>query len=251
MVAYQDPMDRGPLVREAAGFRNPRTGCVYAVRDGMPVFLPEGAVAGPNAQYQKLYERIAPFYNAATQLYAHWKSGADAVRRKAYLEMLETRPGAAFLEVSVGTGANWPYLDRTMEFYGLDLTAGMLVRCRRRAQRMKLRCELCQGLAEHLPYPDAAFDCVFHMGGINFFSDPGAALAEMVRVAKPGTRIVVVDETEELARKNEDRWLGGAFFKNRPRKIAAPVALLPSGMREVEVREIWAGELWVLSFRKG
>jgi hypothetical protein len=69
-------------------------------------------------------------------------------------------------------------------------------------------------------------------------------------VAKPGTRLVVVDETEELARRNEDKMVGGAFFKNRPRTIVAPVDLLPPGMLEVTVREIWDRELFVLTFRK-
>jgi ubiquinone/menaquinone biosynthesis C-methylase UbiE len=249
-IAYQDPMDRGPLTHEINGFRNPRTGFLYPVRDEIPVFLPGDAVEGANARYQRLYDRFAPFYDTATRLYARWKSGADAIRRRAYLDLLELHSGASFLEVSVGTGANWPYLSCDMEFYGLDLSAGMLARCQRHARRLDIRFQLCQGLAEHLPFPDAAFDCVFHMGGINFFSDPGAALGEMVRVAKPGTRLVVVDETEELAKRNENRLIARAFFKNRPRTIVAPVSLLPAGMLEVAVREIWDRELYVLTFRK-
>jgi len=249
-IAYQDPIDQGPLIQEAAGFRNPRTGFLYPVCNEIPVFLPGGAVEGPNARYQKLYDRIAPIYDVSTRLYAWWKSGAEAIRRKAYLDLLELHSGASFLEVSVGTGANWPYLNRNLDFYGLDLSAGMLARCRRQAHRIKLKFQLCQGLAEHLPFPNSVFDCVFHIGGINFFTDPGAALAEMVRVAKPGTRLVVVDETEELAQQNEDKIIAGAFFKNRPRAIVPPASLLPAGMLEVTVQEIWDRELYVLTFRK-
>lgn len=249
-IAYQDPMDQGPLIEEATGFRNPRTGCLYPVRNQIPVFLPEGVVEGPNARYQKLYDRFAPMYDLSARLYAWWKSGDEATRRKAYLELLELHDGASFLEVSVGTGANWPYLNRNLDFYGLDLSAGMLARCRRTARQLKLRFQLCQGLAEHLPFPTSAFDCVFHMGGINFFTDPGAALREMVRVAKPGTRLVVLDETEELAKRLENKSMARAFFKNRPRTIVAPASLLPPGMQEVSVREIWDRELYVLTFRK-
>ncbi len=238
------------MIQEARGFKNPRTGFLYPARHQIPVFLTAGAVEGPNARYQRLYDRFAPLYDAATRLYAWWKSGAEATRRKAYLDLLELHDGARFLEVSVGTGTNWRYLNPNLDFHGLDLSAGMLARCRRRAHQLKLRFQLCQGLAEHLPFPDSAFDSVFHMGGINFFSDPGAALREMVRVAKPGTRLVVVDETEELARRNEDNVVGAAFFKNRPRIIVAPVDLLPPGMLEVTVREIWDRELFVLTFRK-
>jgi ubiquinone/menaquinone biosynthesis C-methylase UbiE len=249
-IPYQDPIDRGPLIEEAAGLRNLRTGFLYPIRNEIPIFLREGVLDGPNARYQKLYDRIAPAYDFATRLYAGWKSGADATRRKAYIDLLELPTGASLLEVSVGTGANWPYLNRDLDFYGLDLSAGMLARCRPQARRLKILYRLCQGLAEHLPFPDAVFDCVLHVGGINFFTDPGAALREMVRVARPGTRLVVVDETEEVARRNENRLIAGAFSKNRPRTIVAPASLLPAGMREVSLREIWDRELYVLTFRK-
>jgi len=249
-IPYQDPIDRGSLIEEHAGFRNPRTGVLYPLRNEIPVFFPTGAVEGPNARYQRQYDRIAFAYDWGTRFYAWWKSGAEAARRKAYLEQLELRAGSNVLEVSVGTGANWQYLNRDADFYGLDLSAGMLARCRSQARRLKLRFQLCQGLAEHLPYPDSAFDCVFHMGGINFFTDPAAALREIVRVAKPGTRLLVVDETEEFAKRAENKPFAKAFFKNRPRTIVAPVGVLPPGMQEVSVQEIWDGELYVLTFCK-
>jgi len=249
-IAYCDPIEHGPLIEEPAGLKNPRTGLVYPMRNGIPVLLPEGAVEGPNARYQRLYDRMAPLYNLATSLYAKWKSGADALRRKNYLDRLELQGATTILEISVGTGSNWPHLNRGLEFYGLDLSAGMLAQCRRRATHLGLQFRLCQGLAEHLPFPSSAFDCVFHVGGINFFTDPAAALREMVRVAKPGTKLLVVDETEELAKKHENDWIGGAFFKNRPRKIAPPVDLLPPDVQDVAVDEIWNRELFVLTFRK-
>jgi len=249
-IPYQDPFDQGPLIPESAGFKNPRTGIPYLVRNEIAVFLPKGAVKGLNARYQKLSDRFAPFYDLSTRLYARWRSGAEAAHRRTSLELIEVHPGASLLEVSVGTGANWQYLNRDADFYGLDLSAGVLARCRRNARRLKLLFQLCQGLAEYLPYPSSVFDCVFHMGGINFFTDPGAALREMVRVAKPGSRLLVVDETEELARRHEDKLVAGAFFKNRPRTIVAPVSLLPPGMLEVEVREICERELCMLTFRK-
>ena len=45
-----------------------------------------------------------------------------------------------------------------------------------------------------------AFDVVFHMGGINFFNDKAQALQEMVRVAKPETKFVIVGETEQITK---------------------------------------------------
>ena len=249
-ISYQDPIDQGPLILEAAGYRNPRSGFLYPVHDEIPVFLTTGAVEGPNARYQMLYDRIAPAYDVSTRLYARWKSGAEATRRKAYLELLEVRAGASLLEVSAGTGANWAHLDRSLDFYGLDLSARMLARCRRHARERKLRFQLCQGVAEHLPFPNSAFDAVLHVGGINFFTDPAAALREMIRVARPGTRLVVVDETEEFAQRHESAFIGRAFYGDRPRTIKPPLDLLPPQMEEVQLDTVWAGDLYVLSFRK-
>jgi len=247
---YRDPLDRGLLTSESGGLRNPRTDALYPLRDGLPVFAMPGAVDGPNTRYQGLYDRVAPFYDVSTRLFAWLKSGADETRRRAYLKLLELRPSARFLEVSAGTGANWPYLGSDLQFHGLDLSWGMLTRCRRRARRLQLAAELCQGLAEHLPYQDDYFDCVFHMGGINFFTDPAAALREMIRVAGPGTRLVVVDETEEFAKRHENTFVARAFYGNRPRTIQAPVDLLPPEMEEVRLDTLWSGDLYALSFRK-
>ena len=249
-MVYHDPFDHGLLQKEQGGFRNPRTDVLYPLRDGIPVFATPSAVTGPNARYQRLYDGFAPFYDVATRLYAWLKSGAEKTRRGAYLKLLELRPSARFLEVSVGTGANWTYLRRDLQFHGLDLSWGMLRRCGRLVRRLHLEAELCQGLAEHLPYADDYFDCVFHMGGINFFADPAAALHEMVRVARGGTRIVVVDETEEFAVRHENAWIARAFYRDRPRTIQPPLDLLPPGMREARVETIWGGDLYVLSFRK-
>ena len=249
-MVYSDPLDRGPLNRESGGLRNPRTNVQYPLRDGIPVFAMPSQIDGPNTRYQRLYDRVAPFYDVSTRLYAWLKSGAEETRRSAYLKLLELRPSARFLEVSVGTGANWAYLNHSLQFHGLDLSWEMLTRCRRRVQRLHLEAELCQGLAEHLPYSENYFDCVFHMGGINFFTDPGAALREMIRVARPGTRLVVVDETEEFAQRHEKTLFARSFYGDRPRTIKAPLDLLPPQMEEVQLDTVWAGDLYVLSFRK-
>jgi ubiquinone/menaquinone biosynthesis C-methylase UbiE len=105
------------------------------------------------------------------------------------------------LEVGVGAGANVVLLDRDLpphldvEVWGLDLSLGMLGRCRRRLVGPRQRpVRLLQADAHRLPFPDACFDRVFHVGGIGGYGDPRRGLAEMARVAKPGTPILVVDE---------------------------------------------------------
>lgn len=45
-----------------------------------------------------------------------------------------------------------------------------------------------------LQLQDASFDALLHIGGINFINDKAKAIAEMIRVARPVTRIVICDE---------------------------------------------------------
>ena len=61
---------------------------------------------------------------------------------------------------------------------------------------------------------------------------------------------MVVDETEEFAQSHEKSFPARAFSGNRPRTIKAPVDLLPPVMEEVRMDTVWAGDLYVLSFRK-
>jgi ubiquinone/menaquinone biosynthesis C-methylase UbiE len=126
----------------------------------------------------------------------------------------------------------------------------MLKQCQRHVRRWQLEAELVQGAAEHLPFVDNAFDSVLHMGGINFFNDRAKALSEMVRVARPGTKLVVVDETEDVAKKYEKTAVAGAFYGNRPEPVSAPVDSLPPGMLDVQVKTIAGGDLYYLTFRR-
>ncbi|MGO9204616.1 MAG: hypothetical protein ACLQBX_00245, partial [Candidatus Limnocylindrales bacterium] len=87
----------------------------------------------------------------------------------------------------------------------------------------------------------------FHVGGINFFNDPMRAMDEMVRVAKPGTRILVVDETDQVA--GAYRHLPSRRAAATPRRPIDPLALVPAGMVDVRLKEVAHGELYCLTFR--
>jgi ubiquinone/menaquinone biosynthesis C-methylase UbiE len=158
------------------------------------------------------------------------------------------------VEVSIGPGVNLPYLDGRNdvgEIYGLDISLGQLNRCREYTAHHGWNTQLQLGNAEQLPYLDNTFGGVFHVGGINFFNDKKKAIEEMIRVAKPGARILICDENEKGAQAYE-RFFPG-FMKNvgpQREAIVAPVALVPSEMQEVRVFEAWGGWMYGLEFRK-
>ena len=84
-----------------------------------------------------------------------------------------------------------------VELWGCDLSRGMLAVLTRRIERRRgwgQRLRLVQCDAHALPFADASFDRVFHVGAMNSYRDPKTALAEMARVAARETPIVVVDE---------------------------------------------------------
>jgi ubiquinone/menaquinone biosynthesis C-methylase UbiE len=241
-----DPDSHEPLIQQGDALVNPSRGKRFPVHDGVPCFVEEAA--GLNRKYQSLYDRIAPFYDVGEHAY-FWLTRKESYR--VFLgNALEVPTKARVLEVSVGTGANLPYLPADIEFYGLDLSWGMLRHCRRNLRRWEREAFLCQGEGERLPFRDASFDVVFHVGGINFFDDRPRAIREMVRVARPGTRIVIADETERAVRTVYERMpFVRRFFKSRKTEVSIPTELIPTEMRDVRTETVFDGLVYVLSFR--
>ena len=143
-----DPDTRYALERAGTNLRNTATGRIYPIRDGIPLFL--STVAGSNLKYQTLYDRIAPGYDVAERLY-HWFTRKPSYRHE-FMGELELKPQARVLEVSVGTGANLPFLPLDIDFYGIDISWGMLHRCERNLLKWRRKAHLFHAEAERLPF---------------------------------------------------------------------------------------------------
>jgi ubiquinone/menaquinone biosynthesis C-methylase UbiE len=226
------------------------TGDEFPIVDGIPQFLGESDLHGHNRKYRRLYDRIAPLYDLSVRGYAWLAGGGEEARRGEYLGELEVHQGDLVLEVSIGTGRNLRFLPREARYFGLDISLGMLGKCQRNLRSWRREADLFLGAAEHLPFADETFDVVFHVGGINFFSDRGRAVREMVRVAKPGTRLLIVDENEKIAKYYEKTPFVGRFFRGRRHAVSAPVDSVPSGVSDLRLRDICDGDLYCLTFRK-
>ena len=105
-----------------------------------------------------------------------------------------------------------------------------------------------------LPFKAESFDSVFHIGGINFFSDKKRAIDEMIRVARPGSKIVIADEAERVARLISR--MPGFSGSNESVKVdvSVPLHLVPETMEERRVGGVWKahGQYhgYCLEFRK-
>lgn len=227
----------------------PISGKYYPIDSGIPNFLHKRPVTGINQKYQKQYDLLSPFYNFVTKTAIRLMGASEADVRLEYLCELEIKPGMRVLEVSVGTGTNLRLLPTEAHYFGLDISNGQIRQCQHYLQRENRHAELFLGDAEHLPFRENVFDVVFHMGGINYFNDPALALREMLRVAKPGTKVVVVDETDRFTKQLARFPIVREYFKHN-NGMAAPELAAPAGVDEVTTKELFGGRLWYLSFRK-
>jgi len=125
----------------------------------------------------------------------------------------------------------------------------MLANCQINLRRWQMNADLYLCNAESLPFADSKFDVVFHVGGINFFNDRAKAIREMIRVARPGSLLLIADETEKHVKEVYERGLGG-FYKNRKAPVSAPVELVPPEMRDIHLESLKSGMFYALTFRK-
>ncbi|MDH4184128.1 MAG: class I SAM-dependent methyltransferase [Nitrospinota bacterium] len=254
----QDPATASPLSLEPALDPNANmsgwlvsqsTGRRYRLTDGVPSFLEPEEVTGLNLRYQKMYDRIALGYDLAEWIGGFFWGGGVKTRLEILRDVIPAAAGKV-LEVSIGTGANLRYLPRSAEYYGLDISMGMLHKCQRNLARWSIETELFHGAAEALPFVEDAFDMVFHFGGINFFTDPARAALELMRVAKPGGMVFFGDETEDMIKLYQKSPFLSRYYKDNLGEAFDPVALVPAGAMDVKKKTLKDGKFYMVGFRK-
>jgi ubiquinone/menaquinone biosynthesis C-methylase UbiE len=250
----QSPSTRSPLrvVREhGRESLVSSSGERFPIRDGIPNFLGPNDLTGDNGKYNHLYETIGGFYDD-TQRVACAIRGLDRDSYFAnYMDLLEVKPGDSVLETSVGTGLNFKYLPRGVKLSGLDLSREMLSGCQANLRRWGTDADLYLGNAESLPFADSTFDVVYTAGAFNFFSDRAKAIREMIRVAKPGSLLMVEDETEEYVKSTYEKIpITSSFYGDRKQAVTVPIDLVPPEMEDIRVEMLKDGKFYAVTFRK-
>jgi ubiquinone/menaquinone biosynthesis C-methylase UbiE len=227
----------------------------YIIENGIVHFIDSEELEGLNRRFARFYNRWSRF-EALIDTLSFLPMGGERKARAEILHRLELNTGRV-LEVSIGAGGNLPYLfesPRMGDMYGLDISAAQLTNCQRVVKTRGWPVELFLGKAEQLPFKPDSFDSVLHVGGINFFSEKRKAIDEMIRVARPGTKIVIADESEQVARTVARLLRLSRSAQDNKLDTSVPVHLVPETMEEIRVDGIWKvhGQYhgYCLEFRK-
>ena len=155
----------------------------------------------PRADLAKRPEQVAAMFDEVAERYDTTNTvlslRQDRSWRRAVVRALDVRPGELVLDLAAGTGTSTePFADLGARAVPCDFSLGMLAVGARRRPDLPFTA----GDATALPFADGAFDAVTTSFGLRNVVDPPAALAELLRVTRPGGRLVVCEFSHPTAR---------------------------------------------------
>jgi len=179
--------------------------------------------------------------------YAAVAGEIDDVPPHDLLAQLDVAPGQDVLDVATGTGnIAVRAAEAGARVVGLDLTPELLEIADRRATALGVDVDWVEGDAEDLPFEDASFDRVASAFGVQFAPRHELVAQELVRVCRPGGRIVLVNWTPEGQ--------VGELFRIMSRYVPAPpewASPPPLWGDEDHVRALFADAPVRLEFSRG
>jgi SAM-dependent methyltransferase len=183
-------------------------------------------------------------WSARTPAWLEWvdaPAGWSEALSEALLQAAEIAPEQRVLDLACGVGEPALRVARTPPgavVVGVDWAPAMLDAARRRAGAKRL--SVCAGRLESLPFRDGSFDRVVCRFGIEYAQPPAVALAEVLRVLRPGGRAAVMvwgSRAENTAFEVIHR-TASRFFAGEARPDARPLSLARRGRLARELRRV-------------
>ena len=213
-------------------------------------------LAGDNKKYMNMYDKLSFWYDFGEKWIGLFRYGNTVSEmRKNLMKHLEWRNSISVLYVSIGTGKDLNFIPqnvdlKSLDFTGIDISYGMLKKCysiwKKRTNLTLVNC-----CAEDLPFKDNVFDIVFHVGGINFFTDKALAIKEMIRVSKPGSKIMIADETEDfIGSQYKKSIFTKNYYKNTDFDLSEIQKCIPGSVKEKKTDFLWNNRFYCITFRK-
>ncbi|WP_431781484.1 demethylmenaquinone methyltransferase [Streptomyces chumphonensis] len=141
-----------------------------------------------------MFDRVAAKYDLTNDVIS---LGQARLWRRAVAQAVAARPGERVLDLAAGTGtSSLPFSRAGAYTVPCDFSTGMLAEGRQRHPWLPFTA----GDATRLPFRDDTFDAVTISFGLRNVQDTQAALGEMLRVTRPGGRIVVCEFSQPVLR---------------------------------------------------
>ncbi|MCC9195687.1 demethylmenaquinone methyltransferase [Arthrobacter sp. zg-Y820] len=134
-----------------------------------------------------MFDDVAPNYDIVNDVLS---LGQTRRWRRIVVDAVGAAPGQRVLDLAAGTGtSSEPYADAGINVVACDFSLGMLKVGKRRRPDI----DFVAGDATNLPFEDNSFDASTISFGLRNVNEPKKALAEMLRVTKPGGRLVIAE----------------------------------------------------------
>ena len=136
---------------------------------------------------RRMFDAVAQRYDLTNDVLS---LGQDRRWRRAVIAAVDPQPGERVLDLAAGTGtSSQPFADRGATVVPCDFSLGMLQVGKRSLPHLPFTA----GDGTRLPFADATFDAVTISFGLRNIVDPLAGLRELLRVTRPGGRLVVCE----------------------------------------------------------
>jgi len=141
-----------------------------------------------------VFDSVAGRYDLMNDLMS---AGLHRIWKRFTVETAQLRPGERVLDIAGGTGDLALLFKRrlgdTGEVWLTDINGSMLAVGRDRLLDAGVSLPLAQCDAEKLPFPPGHFDCISVAFGLRNMTRKESALKEMLRVLRPGGRLLVLE----------------------------------------------------------
>jgi len=142
------------------------------------------------SQVSAMFDRVAARYDRTNNVLS---VGNAPLWRVATTRAVDPKPGERILDVAAGTGTSSASLAKSgASVVAADFSPGMIEVGRRRQAHVN-NLVFVEADATQLPFGDDEFDAVTISFGLRNVNEPKLALAEFLRVTKPGGRLVVCE----------------------------------------------------------
>jgi ubiquinone/menaquinone biosynthesis C-methylase UbiE len=260
---YVSPADGQPFYLEASetdgceivsGALVSKDGSRFIIESGIPNLTYPFELLPSDRDILEYYQREAAVYDRYLPLTFQTFGVDETEARNGMVDALRLRPDSRVLEIGCGTGRDSVLIAQRLgsdgRLFVQDLSPALLAHAVERLKDVAVPTSFAVGNGYYLAFPDNSFDAVYHFGGLNTFGDIKRTFAELVRVTKPGGRVVVGDESmPPWLRETE---FGKILMNSNPHyRFELPLDKLPVEARNVVLRWIIGGVFYVFEFDVG